>query len=84
MHEDDSGGGESLISPAGPSADATPLVDPPDNVTASARQRARPPSGARGLLIYLVVAALAAAAGVAPPARAPPGRRTTPRRSRKR
>jgi S1-C subfamily serine protease len=64
MHEDDSAGGESLISPAGPSADATPLADPPDNVTASARQWARSPSGIRGLLIYLVVAALAAAAGV--------------------
>ena len=64
MHEDDSAGGESLISPAGPSADATPLADPPGNVTASARQRARSPSGVRGLLIHLVVAALAAAAGV--------------------
>jgi S1-C subfamily serine protease len=64
MHEDDSAGGESLISPAGPSDDAPPLADPPDNVTASARQRARSPSGARGLLTYLVVAALAAAAGV--------------------
>jgi S1-C subfamily serine protease len=54
MHEDDSAGGESLISPAGPSDDATP----------PARLRARPASWARALLIYLVVAALAAAAGV--------------------
>ncbi len=51
MHEDDSAGGESLISPAGPSDDAP-------------RPGARPPSWARALLIYLVVAALAAAAGV--------------------
>jgi S1-C subfamily serine protease len=64
MHEDDGAGGESLISPAGSSADATPLASPPDSVTASAGQRARSPSGARGLLIYLVVAALAAATGV--------------------
>ena len=35
-----------------------------DTVTASARQRARSPSWARALLIYLVVAALSAAAGV--------------------
>ncbi len=35
-----------------------------DSVTASARQRTRSPSWARGLLIYLVVAALAAVAGV--------------------
>src|SRR5580704_2449368 len=54
MHEDDSAGGESLISPAGPSDDATP----------PARLRARPASWTRALLVYLVVAALAAAAGV--------------------
>src|SRR5580704_8063301 len=54
MHEDDSAGGEPLISPAGPSDDATP----------PARLGARSPSGARALLIYLVVATLAAAAGV--------------------
>ncbi len=35
-----------------------------DTVTASARQRTRSPSWARGLLIYLVVAALAGVAGV--------------------
>jgi len=68
MHEDDSAGGESLISPAGPSADATTdgttPAGPLDNVTASARQWTRSPSWARGVLIYLVVAALAAVAGV--------------------
>ena len=51
MHEDDSAGGESLISPAGPSDDAPP-------------PGARSPSWARSLLIYLVVTALSAAAGV--------------------
>ena len=67
MHEDDSAGGESLISPAGPSDDATPDSTPPGSpgdVTASAPPRARSSSRARGLLIYLVVAAVAAAAGV--------------------
>src|ERR1700686_3860932 len=68
MHEDDSAGGESLIPPAGPSdgatTDSTAPAGPWGNVTASAGQRARSPSGARGLLVYLVVAALAAAAGV--------------------
>jgi S1-C subfamily serine protease len=54
MHEGDSAGGEALISPAGPSADATPPT----------RLRAGLPSWARALLVYLVVAALAAAAGV--------------------
>ena len=64
MHEDDSAGGESLIFPAGPSDDATPPAGLPGSVTASVRQRARSPSRASALLIYLVVAALAAAAGV--------------------
>jgi S1-C subfamily serine protease len=64
MHEDDSAGGESLISPAGPSDDSTPPAGPSGNLTASARQRARSPSRARGLLIYLVVAVLSATAGV--------------------
>ena len=66
MHEDDSAGGESLIFPAGPSDDSTPDSAPPGSpghVTASVRQRARSPNRARGLLIYLVVAAVAAAAG---------------------
>ncbi len=68
MHEDDSAGGESLFAPAGPSDDATTdgtkPAGPLDNVTASARQWTRSPNWARGLLIYLVVAALAATAGV--------------------
>ena len=63
MHEDDSAGGESLISSPGPSDDSTP-PGPSGDVTAFARQRARSPSRARGLLIYLVVATVAAAAGV--------------------
>ena len=94
MHEDDSAGGESLTSPAGPSDDATLPAGPgedstlpagpgeestlpaglpgdftepagfPGTVAPAARLRARSPSWARALLIYLVVAALAAAAGV--------------------
>jgi S1-C subfamily serine protease len=64
MHEDDGAGGESPIPPAGPSADSPPPAGPSGNVTASVRQRDRSPSWARGLLIYLVVAALAAAGGV--------------------
>ena len=72
MHEDDSAGGESLISSPGPSDDSTPPgpsddstpPGPSGEVTASARQRARSPNWARGLLIYLVVAAVAATAGV--------------------
>jgi S1-C subfamily serine protease len=68
MHEDDSAGGESLIGPSGPSDDATTDSTTPavlsGNITASTRQRARSLNWARGLLVYLVVAALAAAAGI--------------------
>ena len=64
MHEDDSASGESLTSPAGPSDDAAPPAGPSGNGTACASRRAREPSRARGLLIYLVVAAVAAAAGI--------------------
>ncbi len=64
MHEDDSASGESLISPAGPSDDAAPPAGPSGHGTACASQRVRSPSRARGLLIYLVLAAVAAAAGV--------------------
>src|SRR5260370_27611193 len=54
MPEGDSAGGGSLNPPAGPSADIVP----------PGRPRVRVPRWARGLLIHLVVAALAAAAGV--------------------
>ena len=64
MHEDDSAGGESLISPAGPSGDAATPAGFPAHVAPSAWFRSRSPSWARALLIYLVVAALSAAAGV--------------------
>ena len=97
MHEDDSAGGESLISPAGPSDDATPPAGLPGDVTGPRfpATRGRPlttrsPSRASALLIYLVVAALAAAAGVGTTlavqhaTAARPGaarRRATPRRT---
>ncbi len=54
----------SLTPPAGPAGNVTPPAGPAGNVTTSARERARSPSWARALLIYLVVTALAAAAGV--------------------
>ncbi len=73
MHEDDSAGGESLISRAGPSADTTPAavlsgggttpVGFLARVAPPARLGARSPRWARALLICLVVAALSAAAG---------------------
>jgi S1-C subfamily serine protease len=66
MHEDDSAGQASQISPEGPSADAaqptgsaagrTPLSGSPEAISSA--------GWVRGLLIYLVVAALSAAAGV--------------------
>jgi S1-C subfamily serine protease len=64
MHEDDSAGGEGLIPPAGPSDDAPTSTGFRGQVMPPAGLRAHPPGWARGLLIYLVVAALAAAAGV--------------------
>jgi len=54
MHEDDSAGGGSLNPPSGPSDDIVP----------PGRPWTRAPYWARGLLVHLVVAALAAAAGV--------------------
>jgi S1-C subfamily serine protease len=62
MHEDDSAGGEALLSPAGPSADGPTLPRP--QAKPPAGSGARSPGRARALLIYLVVATLAAAAGV--------------------
>jgi len=54
MHEDDSAGGGSLNPPSGPSDDIVP----------PGRPWTRAPYWAKGLLVHLVVAALAAAAGV--------------------
>ena len=97
MHEDDSAGGESLPSPAGPSDDSAPpavlpgdLTRPaglPGTVAPTARLVTRSTSWARALLIYLAVAALAAAAGVGTTlavqhaTAARPGASQTPRRA---
>ena len=64
MHEDDSAGGEALLSPAGRCADGpTPTRSQPQ-AKPPAGSGARSPGRVRALLIYLVVATLAAAAGV--------------------
>ena len=64
MHEDDSAGGEALLSPAGPSADGPTPTRSRRQAKPSAGPGARSPGWPRALLIYLVVATLAAAAGV--------------------
>jgi S1-C subfamily serine protease len=64
MHEDDSAGGEALLSPAGPSADGPTPTRSQRQAKPSAGSGAWSPGRVRALLIYLVVATLAAAAGV--------------------
>ena len=77
MHEDDSASVESASAPTGPAGDPLPAGDSPapgdlltgGDLRATAgtprrRYRAGVPQWAHGLLVYLVVAALAAAGGV--------------------